>query len=143
MAIKGRSSFTVAEPWAVPVWPSTAPTPADAELHYGVLADELVLRFPSPGGRATVSVAINTPEVDYVYVLADERTGAVLGIQVDNLRPSARRRHPAWGRLAQPRPPLTAVADFLTDVTALFRAYGAGDAPPADDGRPADSIRGD
>lgn len=76
-------------------------------------------------------MAIETPDRDYVFALADDETGAVVGVQVDDLLAAAGRLHPEWTRLAQPAPLAEAVAAFLADIAGLLARYGAGETPPA------------
>lgn len=135
------SATATTEPWATPVWPSEPPDPARVRVAYGPIADELVVRFAATAGRPAVVVAIETPDRDYAFVLADAQTGAVVGVQVDNLRAVVGgqvddlravvgRLHPDWTRLAEPAPSVTAVAAFLADVRGLLARHGAGETMP-------------
>lgn len=112
--------------------------PTRVWIAYGAFADERVVRFAATAGRPAVAVAIETPDRDYVFALTDDETGAVVGVQVDDLVAAAGRLHPAWTRLAQPSPPAE-VAAFLGDVAGLLARYGAGETPSAsrDAGDPA------
>jgi hypothetical protein len=130
MAVRKVSPTPTAEPWTAPIWPNEPADEAGARVVYGPFADELVVRFAGTAGRPAVAVAIETPERDYVYALADEETGVVVGVQVDDLQTVASRLHPTWRRLAEPRPSSRAVTEFIAEVSALFRRYGAGTTPP-------------
>ena len=109
-----------------PKWPATV-DPSNARVEYDPSLDELLVWFDhSP---RVASVPIETPGRDYVFVLVDEDTEAVVGIQVDNLVADVGGRHPAWLALARPgavEP--SSVGTFVADVARLFAQYGAGGA---------------
>lgn len=107
-----------------PIWPAAVDAP-NAQVGYNPLADELVVWF----GRSSraVSVPIETPGRDYVFVLVDERSEDVVGIQVDNLVADVGGRHPGWLPLARPGAVDPSDVQRLVDnVARLFARYGAG-----------------
>lgn len=131
MALTDPRSTSTIEPWAAPAWPAKPPDPNGVRIACGAFADELVVRFGEAAGRPAIAVAIETPDRDYVFALADDETGAVVGVQVDDLLAAAGRLYPGWTRLAQPAHRAEVVAAFLGDVAAMLARYGAGETPPA------------
>lgn len=125
MAIRQHSMHDPA--WASPVWPDQLPNAEVMKVVYGPLADELVIRFYGNRHFDTVVVPITTPDVDYVGVLSDFATGAVVGIHVYPLLAFAIERHPFWKPLAQVDPPPDSVALVVEDIRKLFDRYGIAD----------------
>lgn len=117
-----------AEAWAAPNWPSVGTDPATIGVLYNPLADELVVFFDDRR-RGGVVVWIEPPSEE-IAVIADEETGEVVGVQVDNLLFSAVAAHPAWRALAASAPPAAAVADLLAEAKRRFDRYGAGETRP-------------
>lgn len=114
-----------APPWSVPHWPIEPAPDRKLRAYYNPPADELVVRFVG-GANPVVTVAIGTPERDYAHLLVDAKSGAVVGVQVDDLLAWAVCEHPQWRLLAWPdvaeRQGL--LAPFLAEVAALFARYG-------------------
>lgn len=131
MAVRHPEATSITEPWAAPTWPKAPSTPARPRRAYNPLADELVLRFAGTAGRRSVVVPISSPDDQDVNVMADEETGEVVGVQVDNLLFSVAAEHPTWRALAEPDPPAAVVADVLAEARRRFERYGAGETPPA------------
>ncbi|MBA3416224.1 MAG: hypothetical protein H0U10_13465 [Chloroflexia bacterium] len=119
-----------------PRWPERPFDVARAYLHYGAVADELRLWFdPEPTGW--FSDLIDAPEGDDVAVMVGmdseyQSTDEVVGIHVYPLLAGAARHRPHWRRLAEPGPPLEAVASFVSEVRDLFERYWT-PAPPIDE----------
>jgi hypothetical protein len=124
-----------------PRWPARGFEPARAWVDYDPAADELLVYFEQPTG--SVSVPIDTPERDYVYVLVDEESEAVVGIQVDAMRAWVGAAHPRWVPLADDGAPVAArraaVAALVAEAAGLFALYGAGRAEVVDSASPTDT----
>jgi hypothetical protein len=111
-------------------WPAVGVDAASVWADYDPIADELLVYFDRP--IASVSVPIDTPDRDYVYLLVDEATEAVVGVQVDALRAWVAAAHPRWAPLADPdaggADRRAAVAALIADAAGLFALHGAGGA---------------
>lgn len=113
-------------PWALPVWTDDATAHEVAHVGYNPFADELVVRFANSAGQVAVVEPIATPDDHYANVLADGKTGAVIGVQIDGLRVVGKDRFPHWPATAAADPPPAAVERLVADVRALFDRYGVG-----------------
>ena len=113
-----------------PRWPTRGIDPGRAWVDYSPLADEVMVYFDRP--VPAVSVPIDTPERDYVYLRVDEETEAVVGIQVETFLAWVAEFHPRWAPLADPAASAEergdAVAAFVADAAGLFALHGAGGA---------------
>jgi hypothetical protein len=109
-------------------WPAGGIDPAGTWIDYDPVADELLVYFDRP--VPVVSVPINTPDRDYVYLLVDEGTEVVHGIQVDDLRAWVAASHPRWAPLtesgASEEERRAAVAALFADTASLFVIHGTG-----------------
>lgn len=119
-----------------PHWPVEPFDPARAYLHYGAVADELVLYFTDEPVRS-FSDLIDAPEGDDTAVLVgltadDEETNDVIGIHVYPLLAGAAEARPAWRALAEPAPPAEVVARFVAEVKELFDRFWT-PAPPIEE----------
>jgi len=98
---------------------------------YDPVADELLVYFDRP--RGSVSVAIGTPDRDYVYLLVDDvdDEATVVGVHVDDLRAWVAEANPRWAPLmdtdVKPAEREQAVSALIADAAGLFAVYGAGD----------------
>lgn len=111
--------------WRDPAWTGDEAATRVATIGYDHWADELVVRFANAAGRVAIVVPLATPDGHYANVLADDATGAVIGVQIDNLR-AALCRFPHWAAAAADDPPPAAAARLVADVRALFDRYGVG-----------------
>ena len=111
--------------WSAPRWPGEPLAEGDSHAHYNPLADELVVRF-SPASGPLIAVAIKTPGRDYAHLLVESATGAVVGVQVDDLLAWAVRFHPGWRLLAWPdvAEHRRLLGRFVAEVAALHERYG-------------------
>ena len=70
MALKRRSRHAAA--WESPTWPRALPDAASMDVAYGVLADELVIRFdPDQQFEMAVVMPVTTPDIDYAGLLVE------------------------------------------------------------------------
>jgi hypothetical protein len=107
-----------------PVWPDTIPDTGLC-VRYGVLADELVVRFSDRRYHdVVVVVPIATPDHDYAGLLVAADSGAVLGVHVYPLATFAVKRHPGWRPLREQEPPPAVVGSLIKDIRALYDRYG-------------------
>ncbi len=131
MAVTNTEAITITEPWATPTWPEVPPDPARTRGGYNPMADEVVIRFAGTAGQRAVVLPIAASDDLDINVLSADRTGVVIGVQVDHLLFSAVAEHPSWRALADPVPPPAVVAELLLEVKRRFDRYGAGETPPA------------
>lgn len=107
-------------------WPTGGVEPDAAWADFDPTADELLVYFDRP--RGSVSVAINTPDRDFVYLLVDDTE--VVGVHVDDLRAWVAAAHPRWAPLmhggAAPKERRQAIAALIADAAGLFALYGVG-----------------
>jgi len=115
-----------------PRWPIHGVDPTNAWADYDPVVDELLVYFGQPSGG--VSVPIDTPERDFVYLVVDEETEAVVGIQVDALGVWVSAAYPRWAPLMDrelsPELRSAAIAALVTDAAGLAALYGAGAGEP-------------
>jgi len=121
MAVTNAAAMTITEP---------LPDPAQTGGGYNPLADELVIRFAGTTGQRSFVVPIPAADDLESNVLSADKTGAAVGVQIDNLLFRAVVAHPTWRVLAEPNPPTEVVADLLAEVKRRFDRYGAGEIPP-------------
>lgn len=131
MALTDLPTYPEAEPRHLHLrWPALGIDAAGSWAEYDPIADELLVYFDRP--VASVSRPIDTPDRDYVYLLVDEATQAVVGIQVDALGAWVAAAHPRWAPLADRNARAVdrqnAVAALIADVAGLFALHGAGGA---------------
>lgn len=111
-------------------WPTAGVNPAAVWADYDPIADELLVYFDKPAG--STSVAIGTPDRDYVYLLVDDDTDTVVGIHVDDLRVWVAAANPRWAPLATaavpPEQRREAISALIADAAGLFALHGAGGA---------------
>ena len=111
-------------------WPADGIDPAGTWVDYDPVADVLLVYFDRP--VPAVSVAIDTPDRDYVYLLVEEDTEMVHGVQVDDLRAWVAASHPRWAPLTEAgtseEERRAAVAALVADTAGLFVLHGTGGA---------------
>lgn len=111
-----------------PRWPTRGIDPCQAWVDYYPPADEVLVYFDRP--VPAVSVPIDTPDRDYVYLRVDEETEAIVGIQVESFITWVTSLHPRWKPLADPiateADRREAVAALVSDAAGLFALHGAG-----------------
>jgi hypothetical protein len=112
------------------IWPSQMPEPAGMKAVYGADADELVVRFFPDRTYGLVVVDPVADPHDYAALMVDDETQAVIGVQVYPLLAFAVEQHPGWAALAAEDPQLSAIADIVADIRALYERHGL--APPID-----------
>jgi hypothetical protein len=115
-----------------PRWPARGFDPVTAWADYDALADELVVYLTGPA--PSVVVPIDTPDRDYVFLLVDPTTEAVVGVQVEAMRVWVAAQNPRWAPLADPTASpgrrRAAVAALVADAAGLFALHGAGGTAP-------------
>lgn len=115
-----------------PRWPARGFDPLTAWVDYDALADELLVYLAGPA--PSVVVPIDTPDRDYVFLLVDPTTEAVVGVQVEAMGVWVAAQHPRWAPLADPTASAdqrrVAVAALVVDAAGLFALHGAGDTGP-------------
>lgn len=122
-----KPNVIASPPWSSPIWPDRLPEATSMKVVYGVVADELVIRFWPDAPPNAVVVPVTTPAADYAGVMVDGTTGLVVGIHVYPLLAFAIQRHPAWKALAEANPPETSIVQIVTDIRGLFTRFGVAD----------------
>lgn len=129
MALTDASTDAVPQSYAPYLrWPTAGVDPAASWADYDAIADELLVYFDKPAG--STSVAIETPDRDYVYLLVDDDADTVVGVHVDDLRVWVAAAYPRWAPLidteASPEQRREAIAALIADAAGLFALYGVG-----------------
>ena len=79
-----------------------------------------------------VSVPIETPDRDFVYLRVDKDSESVVGIQVESFRTWVTGHYPNWAPLADPNAAEAARRDaveaMIAEAAGLFARHGAGSA---------------
>lgn len=127
-------SMSVVDTNIRPRWPSEPFDNAGAFLHFGEVADELLLFFSPEPVPSVSDPLVESPDGGETAVLIglgpdDEETGEVVGIHVYPLLAGPAQAHPAWRGLTEPDPDPEVVARFVTEVRELFDRYWT-PAPP-------------